>query len=200
MAENAVDNGVQLRIRREVKNIEKDNDGEEKWKITVRHWEPEEYLKSISNQNTTIPMSTTVLAIASLVLLTGVWYRTPDQLIYWSTAALAVVLGSALFQQQQNHGSDDFEKLAQAAGTAVGNGGTPVNLDDMLVGGSGCSRIQHGVTVATETVFAKYIINCAGGASDVIARMIGDESFKIKPRIGDYILLKKKQVKTMSHS
>ena len=42
-----------------------------------------------------------------------------------------------------------------------------------------------GVTVAEEKVKARFVVNCAGGASDKIANMIGDTSFKIKPRLGD---------------
>lgn len=199
LAENAVDNGVHLKIRREVKNIE-ENDG--MWNITVRHWEPEEYVKSISRPSSTTPNSTAMFAMAALVFLSGVWYRNPDQLVYWSTAAIAIIVGSAILQRQTNHEPDhsDFVKLVQAAGSAVGDGGAPVNVDDMFVGGSGCSRIQHGVTVNTEIVHAKFIVNCAGGASDVIACMIGDHSFKIKPRIGDYILLRKKQVRKQTRA
>ena len=40
-----------------------------------------------------------------------------------------------------------------------------------------------------ETIRAKYIVNAAGCTSDKIARMIGDDSFKVKPRYGEYILL-----------
>ena len=41
------------------------------------------------------------------------------------------------------------------------------------------------------TIEAENIINCAGINSDVIAKLIGDESFKIIPRRGEYILLDK---------
>ncbi len=37
LAENAVDNGVELRIRREVHAIARDGDG---FVVTARHWEP----------------------------------------------------------------------------------------------------------------------------------------------------------------
>lgn len=42
-----------------------------------------------------------------------------------------------------------------------------------------------------EAVCAKYVINAAGLYSDAVARMIGDDSFKIHPRRGEYILLDK---------
>ncbi len=44
-----------------------------------------------------------------------------------------------------------------------------------------------------ESFHASYIVNCAGTGSDKIAGLIGDHSFKIKPRIGDYLLLNRSQ-------
>mmetsp|Transcript_9790 Transcript_9790/g.32126 ORF Transcript_9790/g.32126 Transcript_9790/m.32126 type:complete len:370 (+) Transcript_9790:2-1111(+) len=69
----------------------------------------------------------------------------------------------------------------------------------MKVGGSGSRRAMGGVTVARETVRAKYVVNCAGGASDKVARLVGDESFQIKPRLGEYVLLKKSQGDACNH-
>ncbi len=43
----------------------------------------------------------------------------------------------------------------------------------------------------SESVSAKYILNCAGCAADKIASLIGDNSFKIIPRAGEYMLLDK---------
>lgn len=40
-----------------------------------------------------------------------------------------------------------------------------------------------------ETVTAKYIVNAAGIFSDKIAKMVGDYSFEVHPRRGEYILL-----------
>jgi len=42
-----------------------------------------------------------------------------------------------------------------------------------------------------EEIYAKYVINCAGINADEIASMIGDTSFTIHPRRGEYILLDK---------
>ena len=38
-------------------------------------------------------------------------------------------------------------------------------------------------------IFARYVINCAGAYSDVVAGMVGDESFTVRPRRGEYMLL-----------
>ena len=43
----------------------------------------------------------------------------------------------------------------------------------------------------TETIKTKYVINAAGAYSDFIANLVGDTSFKIHPRRGEYILLDK---------
>jgi L-2-hydroxyglutarate oxidase LhgO len=50
-----------------------------------------------------------------------------------------------------------------------------------------------------ETVRAKYMVNCAGLGADRIAAMVGDTSFKIKPRIGEYLLLHKDQGSMANH-
>ena len=41
------------------------------------------------------------------------------------------------------------------------------------------------------TVSARYVINAAGVFSDEIAKMVGDDSFTIQPRRGEYVLLDK---------
>ena len=79
-------------------------------------------------------------------------------------------------------------------------GGMPVSIDEMSRGGSGCCSHLNGVVIAVEEIKARYIINCAGCGSDKIANMIGDFSFKIKPRIGDYLLLHKDQGYLAKHT
>lgn len=44
-----------------------------------------------------------------------------------------------------------------------------------------------------ETIRARHVVNCAGLGSDKIAKLVGDDSFYIKPRIGEYLLLNKNQ-------
>jgi hypothetical protein len=91
-----------------------------------------------------------------------------------------------------------LEALVHDAGTPEGKRGSenhPVSVRDMLVGGSGSCHALNGQVVETETVTCRFILNCAGGAADQIARMIGDDSFTIKPRLGDYILVNRNQVR-----
>ena len=57
------------------------------------------------------------------------------------------------------------------------------------------------VTAASgETVCGKYVLNCAGGYSDKIANMVGDDFFTIIPRAGEYILLDKTEGSRVSHT
>jgi glycerol-3-phosphate dehydrogenase len=51
-----------------------------------------------------------------------------------------------------------------------------------------------------ETVCGKYVLNCAGGYSDKIANMVGDDYFTIIPRAGEYILLDKTEGSRVKHT
>lgn len=51
-----------------------------------------------------------------------------------------------------------------------------------------------------ERVSAKYIVNCAGGNSHKVANMVGDTSFEIIPRAGEYLLLDKAEGTRVSHT
>ena len=56
------------------------------------------------------------------------------------------------------------------------------------------------LSTASGTVEAGYIINCAGIFADSIAKMIGDDSFTIIPRRGEYHLLDKTEGNMVSHT
>jgi hypothetical protein len=83
---------------------------------------------------------------------------------------------------------------AGEASAPVGEGGDLVTVEEMKVGGSGSATVMDGKTVAKEEIKCRYVVNAAGCNSDKIAKMIGDDSFKIKPRLGNYILLNRNQV------
>lgn len=81
-----------------------------------------------------------------------------------------------------------YELTVAAVGCAMDNGASlelgfevteikNINGGYMLVAADG------------RTVSARYVINCAGVFSDAVAAMIGDESFRVHPRRGEYILL-----------
>ncbi len=54
-------------------------------------------------------------------------------------------------------------------------------------------EIKYAEMVPNKLIRTKYVINCGGLFADKIANMIGDKSFKIMPRLGEYLLLHKNQ-------
>ena len=50
------------------------------------------------------------------------------------------------------------------------------------------------------TVECEYLLNCAGGFSDKVARMVGDDFFTINPRAGEYMLLDKTEGSLVSRT
>jgi L-2-hydroxyglutarate oxidase LhgO len=171
LAENAADNGVEVRIRREVRAIERVEASAGKaslFELKIDHWEPNEYLESRN------PL-----------------HNLATQAAAWSGKAHEQ-LGKYFGGEQEGGPWENHPELVK--------GSQKVNVEDMKVGGSGSKRAMDGRVVNTEKVRARYVINCAGGASDKIARMVGDESFTIKPRLGEYILLKKSSGSVCNHT
>ncbi len=83
-----------------------------------------------------------------------------------------------------------YELTIEAMGNAMDNGAELVRNFEV-------SSIEkkNGIFVITDKngrkTEAEYIVNCAGLNSDSIAFMAGDNSFKITPRAGEYMLLDK---------
>ena len=80
-----------------------------------------------------------------------------------------------------------YELCMASVGNAMDNGATlklnfNVNKIEIIDGG-------FKVCSGDEAVEAKYVINCAGIYSDEIAAMVGDNSFTVRPRRGEYMLL-----------
>lgn len=61
---------------------------------------------------------------------------------------------------------------------------------------------ENGYEISSQNdhVEAHFVINCAGVYSDAIANMIGDHSFHVHPRKGEYILLDKECGTLVSHT
>lgn len=51
-----------------------------------------------------------------------------------------------------------------------------------------------------EQILSKYVVNCAGVYSDKIASLVGDTSFNVHPRRGEYVLLDKESGDIVSHT
>jgi len=82
-----------------------------------------------------------------------------------------------------------YELAIAAAGNAMDNGCELITNFNVI------SIRDHGeyfeVSNGNETIKSRYIINCAGCFSDDIAALVGDNSFKITPRRGEYMLVDK---------
>jgi len=204
LCENAADNGVEIRVRREVtaitKSVAEDGDGESLFQITARHWEPKEYIDA---QATTKGGPHKPHVVACL-LLSSVIFACMGA----SVATGMVILISTLPYLYYSYKStpkivsmnESAEDVVKRSSPPVGGGGGKVAVEDMFTGGSGSWNAVNGQTVNEETITARYIVNAAGGASDKIAKMIGDNSFVIKPRLGDYLLLNRNQGHLTSHT
>lgn len=82
-----------------------------------------------------------------------------------------------------------YELAVAAIGNAMDNGAelkTSFEVCKLI-------EIEDGYRISSETdsIEAKFVVNAAGVYSDSIAAMAGDDSFKISPRRGEYILLDK---------
>lgn len=207
MAENAVENGVELRIRREVTAIEKKTEGKDGdlFQISVRHWEPQLYAE-LSYKSTVKQKAFALIALCTMcAILLCIFVATALDMDRETrerakmAAAVLSLVSSSFFYLASNKPSmtpaqKSIAELTKQASPPVGSGeNSKVNVEEMLKGGSGSCSVVKGVPVKAETVHARYVVNCAGGGSDKISKMIGDNSFTIKPRLGDYILLNRNQ-------
>ena len=211
-----MDNGVELRIRTVVQQIDaaaplSSSDG--LFTISFEHWEPSSYVDAVHSNPPAWRIGVAAAAFATVygvIINSKIIADAEGKLDSTYHGILLVVLYisfSKLREYIKKGGggvggvkvsrNTPLKDLVDQAGTPVGTGGSKVSVEDMLKGGSGSERAMNGQVVATSKIRCRYVINCAGGASDQVARMIGDDSFKIKPRLGDYILLNRNQVRTM---
>ena len=83
-----------------------------------------------------------------------------------------------------------YELTIHAVGLAMDNGVT-LKTNSKVCGISKGSGKYNVKLSNKEEYVCEYLINCAGIYSDEIARMIGDDSFTITPKKGEYYLLDK---------
>ena len=143
------------------------------------------YQQLISNQ--VILLVTIIISTAIIILYTPIY-----KIAYPEVTQHAPIYTDRFKSKQQLSGQQQSKSSFQILPLGR-DGGREVTVDEMKVGGSGSSSVMQGQIVEIEKLRTRYIINCAGCYSDKIASMIGDHSFKIKPRIGNYILLNRNQ-------
>lgn len=194
LAENAVDNGVELRIRSIVANIESYDAN--MFTVSIDHWEPHEYIAAVRGVNHVYQFACLLAAF----LISGVYAflriggnKNPGVGYVLAVVALMGLAKWFKSDDQPPAKNTPLQDLITTAKAPQGTGGEKVKVEEMLVGGSG--SLKQGEVIHKSKIRCKYIINCAGGASDKIANLIGDNSFKIKPRLGDYLLLNRNQVR-----
>ena len=91
-----------------------------------------------------------------------------------------------------------YELCMASIGNAMDNGAT-LKLNFEV---SSIEKIDDGYIVYSDndSVSAKYVINCAGVHADDISKMVGDNSFDIRPRKGEYMLLDREVGDHISHT
>eukprot|EP01126_Amoeba_proteus_P000449 TRINITY_DN10128_c0_g1_i2.p1 TRINITY_DN10128_c0_g1~~TRINITY_DN10128_c0_g1_i2.p1 ORF type:complete len:553 (-),score=125.38 TRINITY_DN10128_c0_g1_i2:99-1757(-) len=149
LAENAADNGVEIRIRRKVYAIDRTEKG---FKLHV------DYTDSVvpTRLKPTLVLLILALSILPFVIL-------PSVNSFYALPLLFLVVG-----------------LVYLYSATTGGPSTPVSVH--------------------ETVCTRFVVNAAGGFSDKIARLVGDDSFVIKPRYGEYLLADKEEGKRVRHT
>ena len=89
-----------------------------------------------------------------------------------------------------------YDLTIAAAGNAMDNGVALLRNFEVV-------SIAEGFTVTAadgRTVECQYLLNCAGGYSDKVAKMVGDDFFTIIPRAGEYMLLDKTEGSRVKHT
>ncbi len=92
-----------------------------------------------------------------------------------------------------------YELTVAAVGNAMDNG---AELKRQFEAESiNCENGLYTITSSEgEKITAKYVVNAAGIYSDKIAKLVGDNSFSVHPRIGEYILLDRECGSLVSHT
>ena len=89
-----------------------------------------------------------------------------------------------------------YDLTIAAVGNAMDNGVELLrNFEVTSIGEGFVITAADGRTVECE-----YLLNCAGGYSDKVARMVGDDFFTIIPRAGEYMLLDKTEGSRVKHT
>lgn len=86
-----------------------------------------------------------------------------------------------------------------AAGNAMDNGAELYTNYAVQTIAKTADGFQIGAADGRQ-ITARYLVNCAGGHADTIAALVGDRSFEILPRAGEYMLLDKSEGNTVSHT
>jgi glycerol-3-phosphate dehydrogenase len=215
LAENAVDNGVELRIRRVVTDIQLPTEKDGLFTVTADHWEAsEEGFKPLpkdprlagvagGSSSSSSPFLFEPKAVGAQMLLSipvaaGVFYTTNNPMIA-AVAFIAVFMTTVFFVP----GAMKHEKAERAKSVSPSSAANNTTTSAAIVGKpieySPSKGTIQGGPVKKELIRARFVVNCAGCGSDKIAELAGDtDNFKVMPRHGDYVLLHKKEGKRVN--
>eukprot|EP01063_Lacrimia_lanifica_P020350 TRINITY_DN27682_c0_g1_i1.p1 TRINITY_DN27682_c0_g1~~TRINITY_DN27682_c0_g1_i1.p1 ORF type:complete len:693 (+),score=203.56 TRINITY_DN27682_c0_g1_i1:46-2124(+) len=185
LAENAADNGVEIRVRRVLKGMAKRGDAG--FDLTVSHWEPGSYSPALAASRWVPPV---VCALVAAGLLAYAFLS--DFALPAESAALPLALAAAW-----EYWCRQAPKTSAGVAPGVNVAGW---MAAMVQGGSGSAAGVQGREVATETIRTRYVVNCAGSGADKVAQMVGDASFNITPRLGEYLLQHKSEGKKVART
>lgn len=190
LAENAAMNGVQIRTRHEVIGIEHD-DASSEFTIRIKKWSysATSDIHQIAVDNAArrifsepvpiLELPATKMLIPSVISAIAIGFVFDDEeVIVYKYAMMAllfvfcVVLTGWIVSKQN---------------TLKGSGGL------FSLQSTEQYEVKYEEMTPNKVIRSRFVVNCGGLFSDKIAQMVGDHSFKIKPRIGDYLLLHKDQ-------
>ena len=172
LAENAVDNGVELRLNTRLVGLTPLPDGG--------------FVLGLE-ANGTRPSRGGGGVLASLKAWAGLLL---PLVVALAASVVAVVAPESL-------GVSAPPPHAPAAAAALGASVLGVLALALLKGSGGSVSPSHGQ--ALPGVRARWVVNAAGLHADKVAKLVGDNSFTIKPRIGEYLLLNKSQGGLSNH-
>lgn len=92
-----------------------------------------------------------------------------------------------------------YDLTIAAVGNAMDNG-TDLQRNFMVCSISRENDIFTVRSTDGQQAQGRFLVNCAGGYSDAVARMAGDDFFTIIPRAGEYMLLDKAEGSRVSHT
>ena len=177
LAENAADNGVEFRIRREVVAIEAQAGAAGGFVVTARQWDTPEYIAHEDNSLKRMVAAAALLVVPAVaVAADGI--RTMDALLAAAPVLSAVAdavglqgLHVGLVLAAVCYGAAVVYMAGASAKSLapVGSGGEPITPGQMALGGSGSPSVLGGVPVATETIRCTHVVNCAGATRQALS-------------------------------
>jgi L-2-hydroxyglutarate oxidase LhgO len=174
LAESAADNGVEVRVRREVVGIDtKAPDG--LLTITAKYWEDPKVAARFNRAQRGRKVQPQ--AIAGAILAAAVTFAAAGPV----AAAAALVISFVTLQ---------ISLFALGIGSV--SAGEPFAETTSYEPSKGT---KQGGPFKLETIRAAHVVNCAGTKADMVAQLVGDASFQINERHGDYVVLHKREGK-----